>query len=403
MKAPRACVEVVKRPGHRDGYRIRWRQRNPETGKIVKHTGELRYNKPDAETDKKKKNLDLSNAHELSVSKTTKGVLPLSAIFKRWHDSRLANGEIRAGYAREATVAWKAIIEKTCWRTVSDITPDSIDAWVTSKAGRGVKKPHIILRSILNFARDVLRQPVDLDAVRLAPAKSREKEQPPLLTDEQFALIRERAAMFGIHAATIVDHLALFGCRPVDACRMTIARWNSAQRTVVRRAIDTKNKKPVTHPAPPDHAAPLDVCAAGRPRSEALFLHPSGRPWRLNKNMGAGELTDWYWNNVSSQIPVLLPEQRGIYCLKDYAITRMELAGIDDRTKSTFTGIFTLSVYQRYKATNRDRQDDALLRLSKLPQIISVTAQGTLLNSGTDQGTKAAQDAKGDKEKSKKV
>jgi integrase len=367
-KPPKAWRERFKRPGQRDAYKIRWRETDPTTGKTVKRSSELIHSAADAAAELDTRNAALSKIWQQSRPQAgSSATLTLSDTFRRWKESRLASGEIREGYATEAEQCWERVCKQAQWTRLADITGESIDTWIVSRKGVGVAKSHLVIRSILHFAATRLKQPIDPDALAVPPIRRVERSQPPLLTDDQVAQIRYRARQYGIQVSTIIDHLATFGCRPIDACRCTIARWQSDQRLIVRHAGDTKNKRPVVHPVPAAHARDLDTLAQGRSAEDPLFLHPSGRPWRLNKIGGAGELVDWYWNNISSQIPNLLPEQRGIYCLKDYAITRMITSGLDVRTITTFTGIMTLSVYQRYHATNRTRQQHAIDTIPDLP------------------------------------
>nr|MBA3777438.1 hypothetical protein [Betaproteobacteria bacterium] len=166
----------------------------------------------------------------------------------------------------------------------------------------------------------------------------------------------------GRDCGAIIAHLATYGCRPVDACRLRVRDFNAVAGTLTLGAAAgrrLKNGGKATHPLLPVHVELYRTLISDRAPDEPLFLSHACDAWAVGKS--AGQLLDWYTANVSEH---LLPRpQWGLYCLKDYAISTMDRDGIDDRTKALFTGHRSLAVFERYKTTNQERAGAALDRM----------------------------------------
>jgi integrase len=350
-----AWIEKHKRPGQGWAYKLRWR----DPGSARKAASPLYYNREEVDAAKQAKDAELQQAW--SLRRASRGpLLPLSAIIERWAAARLAEGAVRATYAAEVAAHWTAILALTKWKTTNEITPEALAAWRQAKRGRGVDKPLIALRSVLGWARDHLRQPVDPSVLSAPLTRRAAKVQPRLLTDDQVRSIIRRAAEFGEPAALLVEMLATYGMRPIELCRLDVRDWDGTQLT----RHDTKNRSSPRHAVLPAHARRLDRLVAQRPPDAPLFLSPKGARWRIDATGTARELVDWYWSNVSVKLTEVGVEQRGIYCLKDFAITSMRRRGIDRATISAFTGIKTMRVYDHYEATNPENVAAALAQIS---------------------------------------
>lgn len=290
-------------------------------------------------------------------------LLSLEAILTRWAESRRASGRIGAGRAWEVTNTLRPLIAAQKWRTTASITADGLDRWKIRRIeSGGSDNPLRYLLAVLRWASGPpLRQPVDPGVFQIERQRRQPRPQPALLTDDQVAACLARARdKGGAHVAAAYRHLTTYGCRPNELCKILIRDFDPGAGTITY--TKTKNGRRVTHPLLPDHIKTCSALAGKRPATDHLFTNPWGEPWYLGDRGQAAQLTGWWRDNVSR---LLLPApQRGIYCLKDYAISHMEILGIDDRTKALFTGHSTLAVFARYKATNQDRARMALDRLA---------------------------------------
>jgi integrase len=351
----------------RGRVKVRWRdgRKHPKTGRYIESsTGEMSL----AEAMVEKRRLDAEQVKRRQLKRALDGrLLGLPAVLDLWKRTALARAKIRATYALEVETVLTALFAARRWSTCLDVTPAAIDAWLTAKrpgkaAGVGTDKPLQMLKTMLRYAAGTLRQPVDPLVLVTQKRHRIKRPAPPLLREVDVDWILALAQVRGgDEALDLLDHLATYGCRPVDACRLLVGDFDARARTVTLR--DTKNRQTVTHPLLPRHVERYRQLIRGRRREEPLFRNPKREAWRITKLGQAGQLVDWYTANVSEHL--LEPEQWGLYCLKDYAISRMDALGIDDRTKALFTGHKTLGVFERYKATNRERANDAVRRIEQ--------------------------------------
>lgn len=348
----KAWIEGKKRVGP---WKVRWRE--TVDGRPRKRASQAFANRSEAVAWKEAKDRALEAAKGPDRRHPS---LSVDDLFTRWSNSRLAEGAIRATYAEEVRRGWEALCGKNEWAHVSDITAASVEAWRTGRT-KGTQKPLRMIKSLLSWAHDTLHEPIDLAVLHLSPPPQRERAAPDLLTDEQLEAIIARADALGETFGTLVRHLSCYGCRPIDACRLIVGDWNRRTRLLTLRG--TKNGSDVTHPVDEELAGRFDRLTEHRPASEPLYQNPEGGAWAISATGSATQLYDWYVTNIGNKV-IAEPTQRGIYCLKDLAISTMEAAGIDDRTKALFTGHRTLGVFARYKTTNHAQATAAIARMN---------------------------------------
>jgi integrase len=337
-------------------WRVRWRD---QTGKQV--ASEAVKTKIEAAALCRRVEADLQRQGEHDEVVRAGRLMSLGTVVDRYCESGLAAQRLAAGRAWEVRDVLGRLMDETEWETTAACTADAVDHWriAARKAGRG-DNPIRYLLAVLRWANGApLRQPVDPGCFTLPRMPRPQRPPPALLTPEQVASVISKARKAaGETAAAIVEHLATYGCRPVEACRLVIGNVNVVAGTLAHAT--TKNGDPVTHPLFPEHVARYAELTKGRATDQPLFPSPDGDAWWLGKRGQAAELTNWYRDTCAVELPTA---QAGIYCLKDYAISTMEAAGIDDRTKALFTGHRSMSSFARYKATNQDRATAALVKL----------------------------------------
>lgn len=361
----KAWIEGKKRVGP---WRVRWRERIDS--KLVKKASPAFHSLPEVNAELEAVNLRLAKIDALQPRRRTT-LMPMAKVVERWKRDSLKDGSVRQHYADEVErtlVGPRGVCTVQGWEYTNQITADAVSEWRSSRE-RGHTKPIAQLQSMMRWARSVLKQPIDEDLLNLAKVTPPPRPAPPLLTADQVVAIVARAYTFGESIGTAIEHLSIFGCRPIDLCRLNVGSWNRTTRMLTHET--TKSRTRPSHPikAPFEkHAARLDRLSAGRRADAPLFLSPTGERWEIDPRGTAREIGDWYWWHISATIPSIAPNQRGIGLLKDYAISNLEAAGVDDRTKALFTGHRTLSVFERYKTTNDTRAEAALAKLGALTE-----------------------------------
>lgn len=345
-------------------WKVRWRDgtKSAKGRYIERSTGIL--DKPAAAAEKRRLDAEQKQRRELKRGRPGR-VLSLPTITAAWARWALATDIAGEEHTKEVRHVLDGLFERQGWATTHDVSPGAVATWRTQRDGKGTDKPLSMLKSVLRYARDQLRQPVDPLVIATPGRRGRRRRaQPALLTEHQVAELVARALdRGGASAGAIVEHLATYGCRPIDACRLRVRDFNAVGGLLTLR--QTKNGETVTHPLLERHVERYRQLVAERRGDEPLFLNPKGEGWSVAKS--AGQLLDWYTANVSEH---LLPRpQWGLYLLKDYAISAMDRAGVDDRTKALFTGHQSLAVFERYKATNSERAVAALEALAARPGI----------------------------------
>lgn len=338
------------------GWKVRWRDgtKGP-SGRYVEHASPVYDRKADALGEARR--IDQEQQVRRELKRGARGrIVQLRTLLKVWGQHVVASKIARQPHVDEVERVLGALFDRRGWTTVVDLTTERVGAWRIEHGGRGTDKPLGQMKALLRYARDYLRQPVDPGVLAIPGRRGvRRRAQPPLLTADQVAQLLARAReRGGADVEAILDHLATYGCRPVDACRLRVRDFNAVAGLLTLR--ETKNGETVTHPLLARHVSRYRELVEGRRGDDPLFRSPSGERWRTEKS--AGQLLDWYTSNVSEH---LLPRpQWGLYLLKDYAISSMDRVGIDDRTKALFTGHRSLAVFERYKATNQERATAAL-------------------------------------------
>ena len=346
-------AQIVRVPG---GFKVRWRDGTKNaSGKYIQRSSPKFIRKAEATAEKRR--IDAAQRVRRELRKGGAGrILSLEALLEHWGQHVLTSKIARQAHVDEVTGVLKRIFKAEKWHSTVSLTAEAVSTWRSKNGGRGTDKPLAQIKALARYAQAYLRQPVD-PTLLVIPGRrgARRRAQPPLLrrfeVDWLIALAENRG---GKPAAAIIEHLATYGCRPIDACRLRIRDFNAAAGTLTLR--ETKNGETVTHPLLPAHVARYTELAGDRGPDDPLFVSPYGEAWRVDKS--AGQLLDWYTANVSEW---LLPRQQwGLYLLKDFAISTMDRAGIDDRTKALFTGHRSLAVFAAYKATNAERAQKAL-------------------------------------------
>lgn len=345
--------------GKRGAYRVMWREGRGR-GAPTKASRTF----PDrlaAETYQRE--LEASQAARRLAAGPATDRTPLPALLLRWKASRLAAGRVRQTYADEVLriLGGRALVDpgvhaaggifhERGWKTLDDITPDAVDRWRTARDGVGVKKPLAQLKAFMKWCRNTAGLTIHERVLYLEPPRRAPKPPPPLLTDAQVAEILTLAYGCGFACGVLVEHLLLYGCRPVDVCRLEVRDWADGQITY----RDTKNLADVRHPVHAQHGEKLDRLTVGRAASDPLFLDPWGRRWELDKKGSATRLFCWYRDHVALHLP---EGQRGMYCLKDFAMTRLALAaGGNRKAVIAVSGHRSTMVVDRYLSTNADTQ-----------------------------------------------
>ncbi len=344
---------------------MRWRTgaRDPGTGQYIKFGG------PVFDTVKDRDEFLASKRAELARAKPARrGVDSLSFddVVDRYIAAHRNTGMIGEAHALELRTVMTQMAGRDQpdghqWRTVADITVDAVLAWQQRKT-RGRNKPLSLLKGVLRWAAmPPLRQPIDHTVLLVQKVQEGGRATPPLLLAEEVQALLHRAAIFGDSAALQVEHIATFGCRPSDTCRLPVKHWDRRQRLLTH--TDMKNGEWVRHPVHDAFAKRLDALTAGRGPDDPIYRHPTGKPWARNKRGKWQQFLDWYWDNVSSHV-LGNRAQWGVYCLKDYAISVMDHLGIDDATKQLFTGHTDTESYDHYRATNTRQASLAVDRLA---------------------------------------
>jgi integrase len=359
----KAWIEGKKRTGP---WKVRWRE--VVNGKKIKRASPSFTTLSEVNAELEAVNLRLAKLGALQPRRRTT-LLPIAQVVERWKRDSLKDGSVRQHYADEVErtlVGKRGLCTLQGWQYTNQITADAVSAWRSTKP-RGHTKPIAMVKAMMRWARSVLKQPIDDELLTLAVLTPPPRPSPPLLTADQVDAIVARAYTFGESIGAAIEHLTIFGCRPIDLCRLNVANWNRTTRTLTHQT--TKSRTRPSHPIKGPfeaHAKRLDRLTAGHRPDAPLFLSPTGERWAIDARGTAREIGDWYWWHLSAKLPQIAAIQRGIGCLKDYAISNLEAAGVDDRTKALFTGHRTLSVFERYKTTNDERAEAALGKLGAL-------------------------------------
>lgn len=366
------------------GYRVHWREAGEQRAST---TFRSKLDAADFLRD-----LEERLGAEKQLRMPAMGSTPLADLFKKHRASRLGRRRARDAYLNEKWAHIDGMAKEQGWETIRDITGASVDEWLSKReGGKGTDKPLAALKSFLRWCRRLHGLPVDQRVLDLERQRLGKRAAPDLLTPAQVEAILAEAQKYGPSVLAALEHLAFYGCRPIDVCRARVKDWNPTTRTLTFRS--TKNSDDLQTVVLEHHARRLSALAKGRDPEAPLFLDPWGREWRMDREdeatgqripLGKAEgITSWYKTNVGEVLgparkptkarpggTVLAANQRGIYQLKKYAITRAYIAaGGNKRAVVALSGHRTMSVVDRYIQSNREVQE-ALLRA------LSATASG---------------------------
>ena len=344
----------VHRKGTGRGWVYRWREIAPD-GTAGKKTSAEYTTKTAAEI-AFQQHRGAIQALAITQRRAQGPALSLTACADLWAQSALGRRRaITTGYAREVRLA----LARLPWTSCHEITLAELDRW--QRTGGSVRALSY-LRVVLRHARDYLRQPVRPEALTYRRPRGTPARPPELLTDDQVDRILSSAAELGPWAVLLLRHLATYGCRPIDLCRLTVGAYDPS--TGLLHLAATKNTTAPAHPLLPIDQKAYAAHTTGRDPAASMHLRPNGQPWPISRSGSACTLILWYRRLVT---PLDLPGGSGMYRLKDYAISRMDRLGIDDRTKALFTGHLDLRSLARYKATNHDQAHRAIATLGGHP------------------------------------
>ncbi len=352
------------RGNRKTGWRVEWRiggrDSDIDTGPYIHDHGDamlaLREHR------EKESFRKAVNGHALSST-------ALDVLLAKWKAHQVKEGKVSTAYADDVTRTILRIAKPEGWKAVRDMTKPAVRKWC-DRTARGTVGPLRMIKSVLNWARIIEDLPTDLGVQDVGKRLRRErKPAPDLLTDDQ--VHRAWALAFvegGFSVGLAVEHLALFPCRPIDVCRCLISDWDSASQIITYRK--TKNGKSVRHWVPDLHAKRLDALTVDRKPAEYLFLTKHRCPWVI-KGGRADQMTLWYWHNVGEVL--FQGRQRGMYCLKRYAMTRLKkAAGGDSKSVMAVSGHLTEEMVDLYAATNIPVQKELLGKVPN-PFVISQT------------------------------
>lgn len=359
----------ISGPKKRGPWRVMWRE-GGRTSPI--RASQTYHSRVDAEAFRR--DVDAMLAERRRLGGAALPSTPIDDLLKRWKVSRLAAGRVREAYADEAVGHVTAMAEEMEWTRLSDVTTDAVDRWRSKRpGGRGTDKPIQCLKGWLNWCRRTLRLAVDDGVLLIEKRRTPATRKAALLTEPQVAAILGTALRVGnASVATALEHIALYGCRPIDVCRLEVRDWNPTARTITYR--QTKNLDDITHPVHAAHGAKLTALCADRGPEEPLFLDPWSRPWRITAGKAEG-MSSWYAANIGQHVAGLTKEQRGIYCLKRFALTRMMAATGNRQAVATVSGHRSLQVLDRYLTTNEQTQAEVVGAVGEIELAETVDAR----------------------------
>ena len=362
-------TDGIQRKSKGRGFVYRWRETMSD-GTVKQRTSAEFPTRLAAQISKQQ------NAEALAQLKAHRGrtrgpLMLLVDIAERWAKSGRARIEpLSAGYCHEVVASIKRLAKVPGFTTTMQVTKLALDDWTIATQGKGVTRSLAYLKVILTYARDTLRQPVRPEALAYRRARTKAPLPPVLLTQEEVDGVLASAQAVAWRFGFLLRQLTVYGCRPIDMCRLDVGDYDHTNGTLQMR--NTKNGETVIHPLLPEDCRGYDRLSDGRAATDPMHTNPRGKRWNLGKGGQSSELITWYRKHAAL---MLQPGRRGIYLLKDYAISSMETNGIDDRTKALFTGHRDLNSYKHYKATNMVQARAALAKMDGAQNGVTSGAQ----------------------------
>jgi hypothetical protein len=273
-------------------------------------------------------------------------------MLQRWGEAKKGH---MADYTIEEVKRWAERMA-TAHNWESSASPRRADIEAKKKDGRHKTTLRAIL-AVLRWAADELQAQVDPRVIaRYRGISSSPNRTADLMSDAVFRKIQTKADELGPNIGALIHYLGLYGARPITAAKLTIADFDGAMLSPTVKG----RPKPIRHPLFPETIARLSAIAKGRAPTDALFLHPKGKPWPLRhrKGVGMADIPCWYSRALGKYAT---EGQRGIYQIKRRAITRMlngqppwkERLSVAD--VMMFTGHLTESQVLRYAVSSLDR------------------------------------------------
>ncbi len=258
-------------------------------------------------------------------------ILPWNTVRAKW----LAT--LTGRYEQEARAALIRYADD--WTSTLDATPA-----VMSTLPIGTSR---IVKSCLNWARRILKQPLDREALEVPPIRKRpRKAERPLLDDAEVDALIAKAMAWSPGNGAICHLVSWYGHRAASLVELHGSALDERGELTLR----AKNGMIGSHPLLPQSVTILR--ALGRKADQPLFLNHLGKQWKHGK-----EFADWFAQSFSI----------GYYdALKRSSVTNWFAAGVDAKTIASITMHETPSLlHDRYARTNRSRQLHALELLAK--------------------------------------
>jgi hypothetical protein len=311
----------------------------------------------------------------------------LTELLDDFCNSCVADGRIQKTYAEDLRQRLPSLFNARKWITADQVTRSEIDRWWRETKGLGVRRPLAQVLSLLRWAFEARDLEVSAKVLTYKfPRQHRKVKDTELLTLDQVAKIHEAGAGYhatsgergrpskfwpGLpaHLVALLHYLSTYGARPSTACRHTIRQINFARGTL---RLSAKRSGEWEHPLREDTLKYFAAICQGREKNldAPLFLNHNRTGWKLTRAGEADQLSQWYKKHITGRIEIGAP-LRGIYVLKDYALTTMRRNGMTPEEISKFSGHLTPEVIDEnyIKAGQEQLRADLKLLPPGLPPV----------------------------------
>lgn len=298
-------------------------------------------------------------------------IVTLRKLVERWRDVKRAEKRVMPSYLLEVEEDLMGLATARSWVNYQDITIAELHKWKIEKNGVGTARLLSYLLAVLRWGWREYGLPVDPMVIRhKTPQAPRKVVAELLLSNEQVNRLCDRAMGISPGVAALVHYLATYGPRPITACTRLISDVDFTEKTLL---VDGKRSGQWRHALHDDTMKLFAATAKGRGPNEPLFMDPrtaainlrsrmpdvgTGSGWTITRKHEAVALAGWYARTLGK--PVCGETLKGIYRLKDYAITGMLQRGVDAATIAKFTGHLTVAQVLVYARGNETTTRKAL-------------------------------------------
>ncbi len=211
-----------------------------------------------------------------------------------------------------------------------------------------------VVRAVLNYARNILEQRINVKA--LSERQEKQTSKPKVLLEP--ALVAQLVSAAGVWSAgdgALAHMISTYGHRAESLVNLKVSALAGDHLTLRVKSQDTHR-----HPLLPATLKILRALAAGRGKDEPLFVGHLGVPWESGKAFSA-----WWGHSVAKGHP-----GAGILGLRRFAITGMLALGLDAKTTASITGHRTVDLLlNTYAQTSEARQQDAMAAMQKVKRV----------------------------------